>query len=111
MYDKFHGSDHLELCRIFKKFGEFMALIHRVYKGAQHGDCSPSNVFYDHMSDGFTLIDMSDFGHGPYVTEWGHDDVESFVRGIRTLTQWYGAELISEAERHFLEGYGPRMKR
>jgi len=105
IYDKFHNNELAELSRIFGEFGAFMAKMHRVYKGRQHGDCQPSNVFYDRLVDSFTLIDAADFGYGPFMTEWGGDDVENFVRGLKTLTQWYGPNVIADVEANFRAGY------
>jgi hypothetical protein len=94
-----------ELLEIFSKFGAFMHTIHRVYKERQHGDCQPSNVFYDEQTEQFTLIDVADFGYGPYLAAGGEDDVQHFVDGIKSLSQWYGSSLIADCEKHFRMGY------
>merc|ERR1712072_1131156 len=93
------------LLKIFKAFGGHMSTIHRVYRGMQHGDCQPSNVFYDELTGIFTLIDVADFGYGPYMAVGGENDVEHFVDGLKSLTQWYGEELIADCEREFRAGY------
>merc|ERR1711865_470545 len=105
LYHKYHGNELEELLRIFKEFGSFMATIHRVYQGMQHGDCQPSNVFYDSLNGFFTLIDVADFGYGPFMAEGGDNDVEHFVDGLKTLTRWYGQKFIGDAERSFRSGY------
>jgi len=105
LFHKYHANELTDLLRIFKEFGSFMATIHRVYQGMQHGDCQPSNVFYDKFNGFFTLIDIADFGYGPFIAEGGENDVEHFISGLKTLARWYGQKVISDAERQFREGY------
>lgn len=105
MFHKFHSGSLSTLSNIFKEFGVFLSTIHRVYKGAQHGDCQPSNIFYDESSGMFTLIDVADFGFGPYMAEGGENDVEHFVDGLKSLAQWYGDDVIADCERHLRAGY------
>lgn len=105
LFHKFHSGSLSTLMSIFRDFGAFLSTIHRVYRGAQHGDCQPSNVFYDESSGLFTLIDVADFGFGPYMAEGGENDVEHFVDGLKTLAQWYGNDVIADCERHLRAGY------
>jgi hypothetical protein len=105
LYHKFHSDQHPQLLEIFQELGTFLAVLHRVYKGMQHGDCQPSNVFYDELSGNFTLIDVADFGYGPYVAEGGENDVEHFGDGLKTLTQWYGDNFIEDLIRNFKAAY------
>jgi tRNA A-37 threonylcarbamoyl transferase component Bud32 len=105
LYHKFHAGHHNLLLQMFAEFGTFLAVMHRVYKGMQHGDCQPSNVFYDEISGNFTLIDVADFGYGPFVAEGGENDVEHFCDGMKTLTQWYGENFTEDILRSFRNGY------
>merc|ERR1719253_1236864 len=76
LYLKFHSNEFDDLNRVFREFGEYMFTIHRIYQGMQHGDCQPSNVFYDSINGFFTLIDVADMGWPstiPGATE-GHKD-------------------------------------
>lgn len=102
---KFHGGAVPALLDIFEEFGTFLCTIHRVYKGMQHGDCQPSNVFYDESSGFFTLIDVADMGFGPYFADGGEDDVEHFITGLKSLTQWYSETVIDDCEKQFRKGY------
>jgi|Transcript_766 tRNA A-37 threonylcarbamoyl transferase component Bud32 len=106
LFEKFHAGREAELPSIFQEFGRFMKTIHLGYKGMQHGDCQPSNVFYDEVSRCFTLVDVADFGFGPFMAQGGENDVAHFVDGLRTLTQWYGQSLIENCAKHFQMGYG-----
>lgn len=105
LYHKWQAKELEELLHMFKEFGTFLRTIHRVYKGRQHGDCQPSNVFYDGFNGVFTLVDCADFGFGPFVAAGGENDVEHFVCGLKSLSQWYGCEFIDGAEKHFRQGY------
>lgn len=110
LYYKFQKHEIADLLRIFKEFGSFMQTIHRVYRGMQHGDCQPSNVFYDAFNGIFTLIDVADFGYGPFIADGGADDVEHFVEGLKTLSQWYGGQVIADCERQFRQGYSEETR-
>jgi hypothetical protein len=111
LYRKFHSNDLDGLQRIFKEFGSYLCTIHRVYRGMQHGDCQPSNVFYDRMNECFTLIDVADMGHGPFIAAGGDNDVEHFVTGLKTLSQYYSQEFLAGAESHFRQGYAEAKRR
>jgi len=97
---KWHNKEQIELLRIFKRFGKFLHAFHRDYKGMQHGDCQPSNVFYDASTGNFTLIDIAGMGHGQ-----GETDVAQFTQGLKMMTQWYGRQFMAQAEKHFRAGY------
>jgi hypothetical protein len=110
LFCSFHGGRTAELPAIFQDFGKFIKAIHLTYrvngKSMQHGDCQPSNVFYDEVSRVFTLVDVADFGFGPYLAEGGEDDVQHFIDGLHTLTEWYGKALIEDCAKHFRRGNG-----
>mmetsp|Transcript_23228 Transcript_23228/g.36329 ORF Transcript_23228/g.36329 Transcript_23228/m.36329 type:complete len:696 (+) Transcript_23228:72-2159(+) len=115
LYNKYlaicSGEDQrlAELSNMFWEFGRFMRTIHRVYSvgdtSMQHGDCQPSNVFYDEASGIFTLVDVADFGFGPFLAQGGEDDVEHFIDGLRSLQTWYGKNLIDACASEFRNGY------
>jgi hypothetical protein len=110
LFIKFQSGRDAELPIIFQEFGKFIKAVHLTYRvnnvSMQHGDCQPSNVFYDEFSRVFTLVDVADFGFGPYLAEGGEDDVQNFVDGLNTLTPWYGKSLIDTCAKHFRMGYG-----
>jgi len=110
LYHKFNGGVIADLLKMFEEFGRFLKTMHQVYRvenrSMQHGDCQPSNVFYDEVSAGFTLIDVADFGFGPYLAQGGEDDVEHFVEGLSSLKAWYGQSLIDDCVDKFRKGYG-----
>jgi hypothetical protein len=112
LYYKFLSGRSAELLNIFEDFGKFMKSIHSNYrvnnKSMQHGDCQPSNVFYDDDSRIFTLVDVADFGFGPYLAEGGENDVQHFIDGLQTLTPWYGNSLIEDCAAFFRSGYRTR---
>mmetsp|Transcript_20688 Transcript_20688/g.32959 ORF Transcript_20688/g.32959 Transcript_20688/m.32959 type:complete len:910 (+) Transcript_20688:47-2776(+) len=114
LYHKFNGGLITDLLNMFEEFGRFLKTMHQVYRvenrSMQHGDCQPSNVFYDEVSAGFTLIDVADFGFGPYLAQGGEDDVEHFVEGLSSLQAWYGQSLIDDCIDKFREGYGVKPK-
>lgn len=105
LFHKYHANELTDLLRIFKEFGTFMATIHRVYKGMQHGDCQASNIFYDESSREFTLIDVADFGYEDKMAVGGDDDVEHFAAGLISLSQHYGKDLMVECTKLFRAGY------
>jgi hypothetical protein len=105
LFTKFRGGEETALLDIFKAFGGFLRKVHQVYRGMQHGDCQPSNIFYDESSRCFTMIDVADLGFGPYLAEGGEDDVEHFVERLKTLAQWYGENLLADCEMAFRAGY------
>jgi peptidase E len=109
MFAKFSSGQAAELPSIFQELGKIMKAIHLTYRindrSMQHGDCQPSNVFYDEASGVFTLIDVADFGFGPYLAQGGGDDVQQFIDGLHTLTPWYGKKLIEDCALFFRMGY------
>jgi hypothetical protein len=105
LFYKFQREQTDQLLDIFKRFGTFMRRFHQSYNGMQHGDCSPSNVFYDDVSGNFTLIDVADFGYGPYLAVGGENDVEHFIDGLKTLSSWYGSVFLSTCEDEFRNAY------
>mmetsp|Transcript_41853 Transcript_41853/g.66484 ORF Transcript_41853/g.66484 Transcript_41853/m.66484 type:complete len:970 (-) Transcript_41853:181-3090(-) len=94
-----------ELMRDLHSLGRFLAEVHGRHN-MQHGDFTPSNVFYDEASGTFTLVDMADFGQQTYGSE--ENDVERFTRGIKMMAKCYGDVFYSEGSRNFLAGYNER---
>jgi len=59
----------------------------------------------------FTLIDMADFGYGPYMADGGEDDVKHFIDGLSQLSTFYGEDVIAHCEKFFRQGYDTETKR
>jgi hypothetical protein len=110
---KFNSGRAAELPGIFQEFGKFIKAIHMKYRfnnrSMQHGDCQASNVFYDDVSRVFTLVDVADFGFGPYLAQGGEDDVQHFLDGLHTLSQFYGKPLMENCATHFRMGVLSKM--
>jgi hypothetical protein len=109
MWTSFYSGRSAELPSIFYEFGKFLNAIHSTYRvddrSMQHGDCQPSNVFYDESTGVFTLVDTADFGFGPYLVQGGEDDVQYFVDGLENLAPWYGKALMEDCVLFFRMGY------
>jgi len=95
-----------ELWRDLRALGAFLADVHRRHQNMQHGDFTPSNVFFDEATRSFTLVDLGDFG--PQVWDAVESDVERFHKGLKLLSQCYGAEFFTEGFRNFQSGYKER---
>lgn len=89
-----------ELMRDLHALGRFVAEVHARHN-MQHGDFTPSNVFYDEVSGAFTLVDLSDFGSNLV----DQSDVQRFCTGIDMLATCYGDQLRTEGKHSFLKGY------
>jgi hypothetical protein len=97
------NPDRLDtLVEIFRKFGVYLAGFHATYQ-MQHGHCHPSNVFYDESSNLFTITDVSKMEANPYSSD--DDDVTYFYRALKTLEQYYGAELVKRCGLSVAAGY------
>lgn len=90
------------LVEIFRNFGAFLAKFHEAYQ-MQHGDCHPSNVFYDESCNLFTLIDVAGISVSPYTTD--DDDFTYFNRALMMLSQYYGSELLTRCGLSMRAGY------
>merc|ERR1719221_1516901 len=54
------SSDNVaETLQVIDRLGGFLGEFHNRYDNHQHGDFTPSNVFYDQPQGKFTLIDVS----------------------------------------------------
>jgi hypothetical protein len=109
MWNNFNCGQGAELLCVFHNFGKFLKAIHSTYRDVnrsmQHGNCHPSNVFYDEVSRVFTLVDVVDFGFGSDSVEEGEDDVQLFLELLQSLTPWYGKSLIEDCAVFFRSGY------
>jgi endonuclease YncB( thermonuclease family) len=109
MWNKVNIGQSSDLPSIFHDFGKFIKSVHMNYRAKnrsmQHGDCQPSNVFYDDVSRLFTLVDVADFGFGPFLAKGGEYDVLHFVDGLYLLTPWFGKALIEDCALFFRMGY------
>jgi len=100
---KWRAGQVVELMSAFEALGRFLAGVHSRHDGMQHGDCTPSNMFYDEATGTFTLVDVSDFG--PQSWKSRESDVERLLRGIELMSVGLGAQLYSEGRRRFESGY------
>jgi hypothetical protein len=109
MWNHFNCGRAAELLCLFHSFGKFLKAIHSTYRDSsrsmQHGNCHPSNVFYNDVSRLFTLVDVADFGFGPDLVEGGEDDVQFFLDSLHTLTPQFGKPLIEDCAVFFRTGY------
>jgi len=105
---KLQANKTPELLQYIGSLGTFLADVHARH-GMEHGDFTPSNVFYDERSDAFTLVDVSDFG----PQEWNRrqSDYERFIKGLELVTRSHAPQLFSECRRHFESGYQQRLLR
>jgi len=92
-----------ELMQDFEALGCFLAKIHNTH-GLQHGDCQPSNIFYDEASKHFTMIDIADLAPRS-ACKMTESDVEHFCVGVRLLSRYHGDQLQSEGVPRFKAGY------
>ena len=69
----------------------------------RHGDCHPSNVFYDEGAQLFTMADVADIDTNPYATD--DDDVTYFVKALMTLTDYYGSELLTNCKVNMIAAF------
>jgi serine/threonine protein kinase len=95
-----------ELMQDMRILGRFLAEVHGRHN-MQHGDFTPSNVFYDEASGTFTLVDVADFGQQSFGIE--ENDVERFTKGISMMAKCYGEVFYSEGKKNFLAGYNERQ--
>lgn len=99
-------NQRTELMREVHALGRFLGDVHARHN-MQHGDFTPSNVFYDEATGAFTMVDVSDFG--PQVWDSVESDVERFCKGIQLMSRCYGPELYVEGRPQFERGYKERM--
>lgn len=92
-----------ELMDNFEALGCFVANIHNKY-GLRHGDCQPSNIFFNEATGQCTLIDIADLSP-PGQNGVRESDVEHFCNGVRLVTRCHGHQVASEGTRRFQAGY------
>lgn len=100
-----------QMMQILEAAGAFLAGVHAAY-GVQHGDCTPTNIFFDEETSTFTLIDLADLG--PKKAKCEHD-TERFLRCLELMSQargpsWRdqiltGPDLYSQGKERFEAGY------
>lgn len=103
---RWFSNQRAELMRELHALGYFLADVHARHN-MQHGDFTPSNVFYDAPTGAFTMVDVSDFG--PQIWNPLESDVARFSTGIQILSTCYGEELYLEGKPQFDAGYKERM--
>jgi len=104
---KYYYGEIDQLMEVFRRLGMFLSDFHKHYQ-MQHGDCHPSNVFYDEEVNLFTLIDVADIAPSPYGP--GEDDVTYFRTGMLTLAEYYTTELLNQCAECLRDGYVERDK-
>lgn len=92
---------HADLFRVTKKLGEKLAQFHERYDGAQHGDFSASNIFYDEASDMITFIDLADIGPKHLL----NNDADHFIMCMEIVSAAYGRAFKDQTQRYFSSGY------
>jgi len=99
-------SQKAELWKELYAIGSFLADVHARLNNMQHGDFTPSNVFYDEAAGTFTMVDLSDFG----PQEWNNPqtDVQRFCSGLQMVSKCFGDEFYTEGKRTFEAGYNDR---
>jgi tRNA A-37 threonylcarbamoyl transferase component Bud32 len=90
-----------DIMQILRQLGMFLARFHKSYNNKQHGDFSPSNVFYDVSSGAFVMIDIADLGN--HTTAEG--DIAHFCQSLKILSNSYGQQFYIDGKRNFEEGY------
>lgn len=95
-----------ELWKELYAIGSFLADVHARLNNMQHGDFTPSNVFYDEAAGTFTMVDLSDFGPQEYRNT--ETDVERFCSGLQMVSKCFGDQFYTEGKRTFEAGYNDR---
>lgn len=93
--------DHDDLFRVTMKLGQKLAQFHERYDGAQHGDFSASNIFYDEASDMISFIDLADIGPQDILK----NDADHFIKCMEIVSAAYGAAFKDQTQRYFSSGY------
>jgi hypothetical protein len=89
-----------DVMRILRQLGSFLSRFHKSYNNKQHGDFTPSNVFYDESCGTFTMIDIADLGNSS-----SEGDMQHFCKSLQILSHSYGQQFYTEGRRNFEEGY------
>jgi hypothetical protein len=102
MAKKWYGNEasKRQLMNILKKIGATLREFHSRYSGLQHGDFTPSNIFYDEANDHITFIDNGGMGVPTTVK-----DVPHFLNSLRLVSRAYGPRLANEGSQLFEQGY------
>jgi len=92
-----------ELWQELYAIGSFLADVHARLDNMQHGDFTPSNVFYDEATRTFTMVDLADFG--PQLRQSSETDVQRFCKSLDIVSKCLGEQLFIEGKRSFEAGY------
>merc|ERR1712151_530357 len=98
--EKWRAGRISELMAILETVGESLADFHQRYGGKQHGDLTPTNVFYDEKSRCVTLIDLGGMGTSSF-----ENDVTYFSKSLSLSARLMGQELEIQGVRHFKAGH------
>jgi len=88
-----------ELMSILEKVGASTAEFHHRYRGKQHCDLGPHNIFFDEETGRTTFIDLGGMGN-----KVAQQDVDRFARIACRISGFYGQNLEKGVE-VFREGY------
>merc|ERR1712048_872880 len=89
-----------ELLAILEKVGKCLGEFHQHYDGKQHGDLTPTNVFYDEASGRVTLIDLGGMGSSSF-----ENDVSYFSKSLSLSARLIDRQLESQGIQYFKQGY------
>lgn len=98
------SQDRGKVMEVLENLAAVLADFHRKYGNTQHGDFTPSNVYFHEASSRFYFIDIG--GMGIPTTE---TDVEHFVRSCTLLAESYGPEFAADSKEVVERGYQRAM--
>lgn len=97
---KWYGNQVSQLMRVFEKLGFSLGEFHARYGNKQHGDCQPSNIFYDEAHDQVSFIDVGGMGVPTF-----ENDQQHFQKSLNMLSSSYGQRLTVDGMHHLELGY------
>lgn len=95
-----NGSQVAQVMEAIERAGAQLADFHVRYGGTQHGDFSPSNIFYDEERGGICFIDIGGMG-----VPTSNSDRDHFMKSIHLLAETYGQQFAASSAHHFEQGY------
>jgi len=98
--EKVSNGRTADLSKVFENVGASLAELHKRYGNSQHGDCQPSNVYYNDTTSQVTFIDVSDLGLPSLES-----DTEHFTEALRLLSRHYGQQFLTASLHDFEAGY------
>merc|ERR1712151_1123617 len=98
--EKWRAGRIPELMAMLEKVGECLGDFHQRYGGKQHGDLTPTNVFYDEKSNCVTFIDLGGMG-----TSSSESDIAYFSKSLSLSARLMGQQLEIQGVSHFKQGH------